>query len=673
MAYRDDFEMVKATQARTSASASDSKQEPDVASPPKKEMKCQVKEYEARYELDGKRTVKELVPNTDADLQDEGKFALRLYKYYMRDGKTEKVQLEIQSPYIRDALRTVIQKYPDQNFTGNITLTGNAEHSALACLFHYRKELREYGETLENGTAKQHVFLVVDFVEKEFRRDIRRFEANIEATTPCAEFKDLWMLFKPGDLVYGGQGPDQFIHKIAGVAFNPGGIGMCPHWIISAKAFVHNGSTFGYTNRQLQIKAFEGYQEVLDLPLFPFQFHPDQSSVQQKLVRRGQKYCSLIGIQYHAYSGAAIAVDRQRTVSAMGRANDTFPQVPIELHGRIILDCKSFIEERTDNDIKMHEVRNIEKVNITEEDYMLCHFMVAGFSLSEKRWAWFCVDLVKDIDFDDEAFDALLLPSKQKRLVRALTSKHTSSQGGFDDLIQGKGKGCIFLLHGEPGIGKTFTAESLADDIKRPLYVMMSGELGSDVKSVDKNLKNVLKLVTRWNAVLLIDEADVFLEKRSSRDLARNSLVSIFLRTLEYFSGVMFLTTNRITSFDPAFQSRIHLALKYHPLDSNARESLWRLFLQRTSGFNAENWPPEVLKELAAVDVNGRQIKNTVSTAYALALAEDQNFGPEQVRDVLETVDEFRMEFNKETEIHEDPSEEGALPTTFDLGLPEDA
>ncbi|KAI1084864.1 P-loop containing nucleoside triphosphate hydrolase protein [Whalleya microplaca] len=624
--------------------------------------------------VDGKRAVKELKLNPDADLEDEGKFALRLYKYYTRDGKIEKVQLEIQSPYIRDALRTVIRKYPDQNFTGDITLSGSTEHSALACLFHYRKELREYGDNLENGIAKQHVFLIVDFTEKEFRRDIRRFESNMDAETSCVEFKDLWMLFKPGDLVYGGEGPDQFIHKIRKVAFMQGGVGQCPHWVVTAKAFVHNGSTFGYVHRSLPVMAFEGYQEVLNLPIYPFKFHPDQDSTRETLIARGQKYCSLVGIQYRAYSGPAIAVDRQRTVSITGRANDTFPQTPIELHGRIILDCKSFIEERTDNDIKVHNARLLDNDVISEKQYMLCHFMVAGFSLSEKQWAWFSVDFVKDIDFDDGAFDALMLPSKQKRLVRALTAKHTSSNSSFDDLIQGKGKGCIFLLHGEPGIGKTFTAESIADDIKRPLYVLMSGELGSDVKSVDKNLKQVLKLVTTWKAVLLIDEADVFLEKRSSRDLARNSLVSIFLRILEYFSGVMFLTTNRITSFDPAFQSRIHLALKYHALDSRARESLWRLFLSRTAGFDTGSWTPEVLRELAKADVNGRQIKNTVSTAYSLALAEGREFGPEQVRDVLETVDEFRAEF--EGEMRSQNAEllpEGALPGTFDLGLPEDS
>jgi hypothetical protein len=135
------------------------------------------------------------------------------------------------------------------------------------------------------------------------------------------------------------------------------------------------------------------------------------------------------------------------------------------------------------------------------------------------------------------------------------------------------------------------------------------------------------------------------------------------------------LTTNRINTFDPAFQSRIHLALKYNRLDAAAREQLWRLFLARTvaagadsGGFDAAAWP---LREIAAdFDVNGRQIKNTVRTAHALALAEGAEFAAGHLRDVLETVEEFQADFNRGRE--SDSGSAGlATPrsTTLDLGL----
>lgn len=88
----------------------------------------------------------------------------------------------------------------------------------------------------------------------------------------------------------------------------------------------------------------------------------------------------------------------------------------------------------------------------------------------------------------------------------------------------------------------------------------------------------MLEMSTKWNAVLLLDEADVFLEARSSNDLERNKLVSNFLRVLEYNAGVLFLTTNRVTNIDAAFQSRIHVSIEYPELSlSSRRHGLVRL------------------------------------------------------------------------------------------------
>lgn len=73
-----------------------------------------------------------------------------------------------------------------------------------------------------------------------------------------------------------------------------------------------------------------------------------------------------------------------------------------------------------------------------------------------------------------------------------------------------------------------------------------AGELGTDSRFLEVELQKILDVCHAWGAILLLDEADVFLEKRNIHDIHRNALVSIFLRQLEYFQGILFLTTNRV-------------------------------------------------------------------------------------------------------------------------------
>lgn len=199
------------------------------------------------------------------------------------------------------------------------------------------------------------------------------------------------------------------------------------------------------------------------------------------------------------------------------------------------------------------------------------------------------------------------------------------------------------MLHGCPGVGKTFTAESVADHIERPLYILNSGELGIQPQEVEENLNKALMLAVAWNAILLIDEADVFLEQRSVQDLQRNCLVSLFLRTLEYYEGILFLTTNRVSTFDPAFKSRVHLALKYSALTATSRRELFINFIKRTSK-DAPAFDDATIERLAAVDINGRQIKNAVRTASALAKDEGVPLNEEHLQAVLETISDFEQD-----------------------------
>lgn len=175
--------------------------------------------------------------------------------------------------------------------------------------------------------------------------------------------------------------------------------------------------------------------------------------------------------------------------------------------------------------------------------------------------------------------------------------------------------------------------------MKKPLYSLSAGELGNEAGEVEGNLQKVLELSTKWGAVLLIDECDVFMVKRSTSDIKRNQLVSVFLRLLEYYQGVMLLTTNRIDSFDPAFESRIHLTIDYPKLDLASRLHVWKTFIGLTesngSGASATDITEQDLQQLAKEELNGRQIKNIVKTARLLAAGDREALGLDHIETVL--------------------------------------
>jgi len=184
-------------------------------------------------------------------------------------------------------------------------------------------------------------------------------------------------------------------------------------------------------------------------------------------------------------------------------------------------------------------------------------------------------------------------------------------------------------------VGKTLTAESVAETMRVPLYALSAGDLGHDPAMVQIRLNQIFDIVTSWDAVLLIDEADVFMEQRSVHDLVRNELVSIFLQNIEYFPGTLFLTTNRVETFDPAFQSRVHISIAYNELTQVSRQQVWENFLARLPNGTSHIISKSDLNIFATKKMNGRQIKNVVKAAGLLAMEEKLPLSADHVKTVL--------------------------------------
>lgn len=284
-------------------------------------QKAEVREYVARYNLKGERDlklVKEEDKKKDDDEDDErAKYAMRSEKYYAREGSLESRSLSIYSTHIHKALREVVREYPGFNLQADpIILEGRLE-----CVFHYRKELAKYRDDLQDPVAKLHVSLLLSYMAKDLRQEIRSFEANIESSPqhPTTEFNILWIIFKAGDLVITGKGPKKRVLKLQRTYFQCGS--ECKWWIY-ARTLDHDGDAYGYVELSFTVPMFAGTRLISKLDIYPFQYCPDKAAIRDQLIVRGKKFCSLVGCHYMNYSGLAKALGNKRKVGNWGQLDE---------------------------------------------------------------------------------------------------------------------------------------------------------------------------------------------------------------------------------------------------------------------------------------------------------------------------------------------------------------
>ncbi|KAI0020756.1 ATPase [Xylariomycetidae sp. FL0641] len=269
----------------------------------------------------------------------------------------------------------------------------------------------------------------------------------------------------------------------------------------------------------------------------------------------------------------------------------------------------------------------------TKHRYLICSRRLGGFVLKTRTWEVLDVACCADPGINKKTIDTLVMPGDKLDMIKALVHGYTAEQASKGapstwaaDFVENKGEGRIFLLHGSPGVGKTYTAECIAEYTGRPLLSLTCGDLGNQETQVERQLSKWFALAERWGAVMLLDEADVYTEKRVITDLNRNSMVSVFLRCMEYYKGILFLTTNRVGTFDDAFVSRIHVVIHYKNLGESERQKIWQQFfdkLARERGDIIVHRAAErfILEDpdMKKIPWNGREIRNAFQTAVALA------------------------------------------------------
>lgn len=104
----------------------------------------------------------------------------------------------------------------------------------------------------------------------------------------------------------------------------------------------------------------------------------------------------------------------------------------------------------------------------------------------------------------------------------------------------------------------------------------------------------------------------------------------------------MFLTTNRVNTFDPAFQSRIHISLDYQELSIDSRRTVWKNFLD--SSAQGHMITKSELESLSRMSLNGRQIKNILKIARLLATRKEAKLCHDHIITTLEVTQHLHNE-----------------------------
>jgi AAA+ superfamily predicted ATPase len=227
------------------------------------------------------------------------------------------------------------------------------------------------------------------------------------------------------------------------------------------------------------------------------------------------------------------------------------------------------------------------------------------FDLEKHSYVEINVQHLEPYKYDKTLISKLVLSEEKKSLINTLVS---GSQENIEDIVAGKMAGVIVLATGEPGIGKTLTAEVFSEEIEKPLYVVQCSQLGLDIETIEGNLSKVLGRAQRWGAILLIDEADVYIHERGN-DMEQNAIIGVFLRVLEYYRGILFMTSNRGEIIDDAIMSRATAWIRYERPSPKELKEIWAV-LSKQFKVSFEN--DAVVNKLIALypRMSGREVRN---------------------------------------------------------------
>lgn len=480
--------------------------------------------------------------------------------------------IEVESPYLKGVLRQIFKNYPGEAIDGEEVSFDAPFHP----FFHQWPTLISVYEKSKHdeNAHPEEIEALINVLQDEFKEAMRDTKSNVKNGNMV--FEHLWTVYPPGVPVMGKIKGEDHCFLVNWCKYLMGEI--VPTLALELIYLDHDGERYGWSKKQLYVEAFAGSVKISSLPAIPLYFYEDCENALQRLHARGLMAVALIkeAPAYKSYEGSIrlhrnfdmeevqiwiegrIMIDPKFHAQQVDRYAPTVSTIPHKVEYLLTRDPHTKIVTVANDERESHRVLStidnlnehpvlhlgnlqLESSRSRDKKTPLIHHqwtesifgikpecfvrsVVRGYCLSSKSWAEFEIKRISNIKWNKDAFDALVLPPARKRLLEALVKQQQNNKAdaAFDDVVQGKGQGLIMLLAGPPGTGKTLTAESIADRLHLPLYAVSSSELGDSSKEIENQFGQILKLAASWDAVLLIDEADAFLEKRVDTPEARD-------------------------------------------------------------------------------------------------------------------------------------------------------
>ncbi|KAH7091245.1 AAA family ATPase [Paraphoma chrysanthemicola] len=695
-------------------------------------------EMPERIRINCERLLTILREISDANLHDDSVVLLRPYKLLIHHERA-----------IRQWLQDLEAKWASRGVPENGNLAGNHQQQDTGASFTNAGGDASPGrddtqvaagkaatatEVTETYEALQSLRCLVQFMDTDVTPVHQRYANSIQGKI---HFRDLWHLYRPGDIVVSYKDLDNSNKTVDGNSIQESSSAKrqpdiwrvlqvskgrpvlgAPYssdridgidrpqapaqrinkFSILCYMIAYNGKSFGPIDHTFEIAPFEGQKDITSLDPCLAKYVADFDELRSQRIDRGKRFaqysrpthCLYTGFTLYNHPSGIPCKAAQKTVLLDGHVivdfneaqredpkwvlqlglpeasggsgletTEDYPRYIWKGQARTELDKEDSEHIHEDNHIDATDMdnfvsnstflrtykdatgeREVDETTFEEVDFALLPDRVVGFDLHRRKFSILALDDLRSVQIKRQGWKDLKLPRGHKHMVQAQVKTHFMEKrlrqsGGQSnlghDIVRGKGQGLIILLHGAPGVGKTSTAECVAESLQKPLYPITCGDLGVNASVVEETLNSTFAKAETWDCVLLLDEADVFLAQRTRTDLKRNAIVSVFLRVMEYYRGVLILTTNRVGAFDEAFKSRIHLQLYYPILNKDQTLAIWKMNLERIIERKQANIVADEAEILQFAEAhfefhktgttrwNGRQIRNAYQTALAMA------------------------------------------------------